>query len=76
LEVDGIRAPNIYSKRRLRRLSVNLISQESKIYPRSREITASHQDNFFHVFNPQPKLSGEGEPAVDMLHYPPLEIIQ
>ena len=38
-------------------------------------MATSHQDNFFHLFNPQPELSGEREPAVDMLHYPPLEII-
>jgi hypothetical protein len=76
LEVDGgIRAFDIYSKRHLGRLRLILVSQESNVYPRSSEITASHQDNFFHFFDPQFKFPGEGEAAVDMLHYPSLEAI-
>jgi hypothetical protein len=77
LEVDAsikafvLRAFDIYSKWHLRRLFINLVSKESDVYPRSRVITSSHQDNFFHFFNPQPKFSGEGKQAVDVLHHPP-----
>jgi len=74
LEVDvGVRAFDPYSKCHL---GIGLVSQESNVRPRLRAITASNQYNFFHPFNPQPKLSGEGEPTVNMLHYPQLEITQ
>jgi len=33
-------------------------------------ITASNQDNFFHPFNSQSTLSGEGEPVIDVFNYP------
>jgi hypothetical protein len=33
-------------------------------------ITASNQDNFFHLLDSQSKISGEGEPAIDMVHHP------
>jgi hypothetical protein len=49
-------------------------SKESNVSPRSRVITTSNQDNFFHPLNTQSKLSGEGEPAIDMLNYPPAKI--
>jgi hypothetical protein len=72
LEVDaGVRAFDLYSKRDL---CVNVVSQESNVCPRSRVMAASNQNNFFHLFDPQPKLSGEGEPLVDMLYYPQLKI--
>jgi hypothetical protein len=51
-----------------------MASQESNVCPRSRAITASNQNNVFHLFDPQPKLSGEGEPFVDMPYYPPLKL--
>jgi hypothetical protein len=55
-------------------MCINLISQESNVCPRSRTVTASNQNDFFHFFNTQPKLLGEGKTAVDMLHYPPPKI--
>jgi hypothetical protein len=33
-------------------------------------ITASNQDDFFHPFNSQSTLSGEGEPTIDVFDYP------
>jgi hypothetical protein len=51
-----------------------LVSQESNVRPRLSAITASNQYDFFHPFDPQPKVSGESEPTIDVLHYPQLKI--
>ena len=51
-------------------LCIMFVSKESNVRPRSRSITASNQNNFFHLVDSQSKLSGEGEPAIDMLHHP------
>jgi len=51
-----------------------LVAKESSIGPRSRAITASNQDDLFHLFDPQPEPSGEGKPAADMRRYPPAKI--
>jgi hypothetical protein len=50
------------------------VFKESKVSPRSRSITASNQDDFFHLVDSQSKLSGEGEPAIDILHHPGAKI--
>lgn len=72
LKVDaGVWAFDPHSKRHLR---IGLAPQESDVRPRSRAVTASHQGDFFHVLDPQAKLSGKGEPAANMLHYPPPKI--
>jgi hypothetical protein len=71
LEVDaGVRTFNfdLYSKRDL---CINLVPQESDVCPRSRAITASNENDLFHIFDPQLKPLGESEPAADVLHYPP-----
>jgi hypothetical protein len=39
-------------------------------------ITASNQYDFFHPLDPQPKISGKGEPSIDVLHYPQFKITQ
>ena len=39
-------------------------------------VTASNQNNFFGPFDPQPKISGKGEPVVNMLHHPTAKITQ
>jgi hypothetical protein len=50
------------------------VFKKCNVTPRSRSITASNQDNFFHLIDSQSKLSGEGEPAIDMLHHPSAEV--
>jgi hypothetical protein len=55
-------------------LCINPVFQESNVCPRSGEITASNQDDFLHLFNPEPKPSGKEKPAVNMLRYPPAKI--
>jgi hypothetical protein len=56
------------------RMCIMLASQESNVGPRSRVITTSNKDNFFHPLDSQSKSPGEGEPAIDMLNYPPAKI--
>ncbi len=51
-------------------LCIPLVLQESNIGPRSRAIAASNEDEFLHLFDSQFKLSGKGEPSIDMRHDP------
>jgi hypothetical protein len=51
-----------------------LASEESNVGPRSRVITASNQDNFFHPLNSQSKPLGEGKAVIDVFHYPVAKI--
>jgi hypothetical protein len=55
-------------------LCIVFVSKESDVGPRSRAITSSNQNYFFHLLDSQSKLSGKGEPAIDMLHHPRAEI--
>ena len=72
LEVDaGVRAFDLYSKRDL---CIKVVSQEGNVRPRSCAVTTSNENDFFHLFNPQPKLSGENEPVVNVPHNPPLKV--
>jgi hypothetical protein len=69
LEVDA--GFSLYSKRDLR---IKIVYQERNVRPRSRAITARNQNDFFHPFYPKPKVSGECEPAADVLRHPPAKI--
>ena len=42
--------------------------------PGSRQVQSGNQNDFLHVFYPEPKGSSKGEPGVDMLDHPPLKI--
>jgi hypothetical protein len=55
-------------------LCIIFASKESNITPRSGVITASNQNDFFHLLDSQSKPSSEGEPTINMLHNPRAKI--
>jgi len=73
LNVD-IRAMHVDYINPERCLPFFLALQESDVRPRPRAVKPGDEDDVFHVLDPQPKPSGEREPAVNVLDYPLAEI--
>ena len=55
-------------------LSICLSLKEGNISPRPRKMQPGNQDDFFHVFYPEPKPPSKGEPGIDMLDHPAAKI--